>query len=577
MSTKNTIATLVSLFYFYLSTYFFQMTLSIINPGLWGFFIILGLIYTFINANEYDDDYQKPLIFTVITVVLFLIISFVSTSSMIHAERYRNLIGEVKSVNLTNFDKPIDPSKVILMDENMAKRLSEKLLSENKYLALGSQCIIGELTIQKIDVDVDSNKEEQIYYVAPLLHSGLFKYLSNKEGTTGYIMINSRNQNDVNLIEQDLNGNSTKIKYQTGAYFKNNIERYVYRKFGRTKFLTDYSFEVDDNLTPYYVITVYDRKIGMGGKDATGVVVVNANTGELSYYDIKDAPKWIDRIQPTHFISSQINDWGYYVHGWLNPSDKDRIKITDGSRFVYGSDGQCYFYTGLTSVGADEASIGYILVNTRTKESTYYKYGGYNEQTAMKSAEGAVQQYGYIAIFPRPYNFNGVLTYVIPLVDNSGLIKKIAVVPYDQKDIVGLGDDMNIKDAIQDMFRKINSKGTTFAGNSTQNKMDIEGIVSRKSDIIGKSYYIMIESSPNKMFYVGSDNNEEIILTEKGDKVKMTYLETGDKTINVINFDNLKLDFQNTESQEIIEKIDEKVKENNESKNIEEYSDTNHQ
>jgi hypothetical protein len=54
---------------------------------------------------------------------------------------------------------------------------------------------------------------------------------------------------------------------------------------------------------------------------------------------------------------------------------------------VYGNDNKSYWYTGLTSVGKDE-SAGVVLVDTRTKETIFYKQGGATEYAAQSSAQG---------------------------------------------------------------------------------------------------------------------------------------------------------------------------------------------
>ena len=63
------------------------------------------------------------------------------------------------------------------------------------------------------------------------------------------------------------------------------------------------------------------------------------------------------------------------------------LQVTEGGSYMF-IDGENYFYTGLTSAGRDESTVGFMLVNTRTKESTFYKVSGATETTAMRSAEG---------------------------------------------------------------------------------------------------------------------------------------------------------------------------------------------
>src|SRR5690606_33270662 len=132
-----------------------------------------------------------------------------------------------------------------------------------------------------------------------------------------------------------------------------------------------YNFEIDDNGEPYWIVTKYQKEVGFGGNNAIGVLTVNAQTGEIKEYGINDTPLWVDRIQPISFIEEQLNDWGEYVQGYWNWSNENKLMITEGLTLVYGENHKSYWYTGLSSVGKEESTVGFVLVDTRTKEATY--------------------------------------------------------------------------------------------------------------------------------------------------------------------------------------------------------------
>jgi hypothetical protein len=52
-------------------------------------------------------------------------------------------------------------------------------------------------------------------------------------------------------------------------------------------------------------------------------------------------------------------------------SNANKLQITEGLTLVYGNDNKSYWYTGLTSVGKDESAVGFVLVDTRTKETIF--------------------------------------------------------------------------------------------------------------------------------------------------------------------------------------------------------------
>ena len=129
-------------------------------------------------------------------------------------------------------------------------------------------------------------------------------------------------------------------------------------------------------------------------------------------YSIEDAPTWVDRIQPSEFVFDQIHDWGEYVEGYWNFANENKLEPSNGISLIYGSNNRSYWYTGITSVGSDEGTVGFILVDTRTKESIWYKQKGATEIAAQRSAMGKVQEKRYAASFPITYNINGIPTYV---------------------------------------------------------------------------------------------------------------------------------------------------------------------
>ncbi|OHX64162.1 hypothetical protein [Flammeovirga pacifica] len=474
-----------------------------------------------------------------IVVLLLLIYTFllpmITTSAVIRSGAYRDLIGEVKmGKDFTEQVAPISTEEIRIVDQYTANRLGDKVLGS--IPSLGSQAYLGEFSIQ--------NVKGELFWVAPLLHSGFFKWNNNKDGTPGYVMVSASNERDVRLI-QDVKGKPVRIKYQPGAYFGSDLSRHVYFNGYMTKGYTDFSFEIDDEGNPYWIITLYKREVGFSGENATGVIVVDVANGDIKEYSIEDAPKWIDRIQPEKFISRQLDDWGEFVHGYFNFSNKNKLTTTKGISLVYGSDDRSYWYTGLTSVGSDEGTVGFVLVDTRTKETVWYRQVGATEQAARSSAMGKVQEKGYVASFPITYNITGIPTYVMSLKDRAGLIKMIAMVSVEDYTIVGVGN--NIKEALRSYKNSLNSKGNSISAGSYDESKAIEAQVKRIANDIrngNTNYYIMLEGHPHKLFVGSSLISGELPITQAGDSVRVKYDENSTEIIDIVNFDNLNVDLK---------------------------------
>ncbi|MFV8362024.1 hypothetical protein ACNQGO_01410 [Flavobacterium sp. ZT3P35] len=523
----------------------FYSNLPVLNYGFTGFAFILLVIavvavlfstgYAIAGKTSQIKIVSKPnrfLVFTVLVLLVYcIVLPFATSLKMFRSDSYQKLIGEVKNgQKITNHIAPISIDKIRVVDEELAHLLGEKILGSQP--ALGSQVELGDFCIQKVN--------NNLYWVAPLLHSGFFKWFNNQEGTAGYVMVSATNERDVRLV-QNVAGKAIKIKYQQGAYFQSDIHRHVYFNGNSTIGLADFSFEIDDAGNPYWIITKYAKKVGFSGKEAIGTLVVDAQSGAMRSYTIAKTPKWVDRIQPLEFIEDQLNDWGEYVHGYWNFSNADKLQITEGLTLVYGKDSKSYWYTGLTSVGKDESAVGFVLVDTRTKETTFYKQGGATEFAAQSSAQGKVQEKGYKASLPIPYNINNIPTYVMTLKDDGGLVKMFAMVAISDYTIVGVGNTM--RETLTSFKNVYNMADNKINPNSVSNKKSLKSVVTRIQNDVknGNSfYYFKVKDYPN--IFVGSSQiSNQLPVTIVGDSIKISFDVDLEEVIDVSSFENINL------------------------------------
>lgn len=522
----------------------FYLNLPVINYGFTGFaFILIFLILAacFSTADAVMTSKTMKLSFSkvqkagfVVAALLFIYVTLLplATSAPIFwNQSYRKMIGEVKPGDkMTNHIAPISINKVRVVDEELAHLLGEKILGSDP--ALGSKSELGEFFIQKVG--------EELYWIAPLQHSGFFKWLNNSAGTEGYVMVSATNERDVRLV-QTLNGKDLKIKYQPEAYFGSQVERHAYFNGYMSTGLADFNFEIDDNGKPFWVAAKYKREIGFAGEDSQGIVLIDAQTGDITEYGIEDAPKWVDRIQPISFVIEQLNDWGEYIHGYWNWANEDKLMITEDLTLVYGEDGRAYWYTGVSSVGKEESAVGFVLVDTRTKETTMYHQSGATEYAAQSSAEGKVQEKGYSASLPVPYTINGIPTYVMTLKDGGGLVKMYAMVAIGDYTIVGVGNTM--RETLMSYKNVFNMAGNRINPDAKQKRTEIKAVISRiQSDIKnGNSFYYFTVNNNPKIFIGSSQLSNELPVTIVGDSVNISFDSDTEEVIDVATFDNLKL------------------------------------
>ena len=533
------------IFLFFFGFFLFYNSLPVINYGFTGFafilllLLVIGILFsaglTISQQTKQVKIVSKPnkILFVLVGVLLVYCVAlpFVTSLKMFRSDSYQKLIGEVKNgQKITNHIAPISIDKIRVVDEELAHLLGEKILGSQP--ALGSQVELGDFCIQKVN--------NNLYWVAPLLHSGFLKWFNNQEGTAGYVMVSATNERDVKLV-QSVGGENIKIKYQQGAYFQSDIHRHVYFNGNATVGLADFSFEIDDAGNPFWIVTKYVKKIGFSGKDAVGVVVVDAQSGAINEYSIAKTPKWVDRIQPLDFIENQLNDWGEYVHGYWNFSNQDKLQITEGMTLVYGKDNKSYWYTGLTSVGKEESAVGFVLVDTRTKETTFYKQSGATEYAAQSSAQGKVQEKGYKASLPIPYIINNIPTYVMTLKDNGGLVKMFAMVAISDYTIVGVGNTM--RETLTSFKNVYNMADNKINPNSLSNKKLLKSVVTRIQNDVknGNSfYYFKVKDYPN--IFVGSSQiSNQLPVTIVGDSVNISFDVDLEEVIDISSFENINL------------------------------------
>ena len=462
-------------------------------------------------------------------IVAFVVIMSILGSEILNAGAFRDQIQITESGNFSDDFDLVSYDKVPIVDYETARQLGDKQMG--KIQGLGSQYNIN------IDYTLIS-VGDMIVRVAPLEYQDLFKWFENKsEGIPGYVQVNVRDASDVSLVTL-----TDGMIYSPSAFFDQDLLRHV-RFAYRTEILDDFSFEIDDAGHPYYVISVIEPKVGFfSGWDASGVIVVDAVSGSMNKYDLESIPSWVDRVQPVDLAWYQVDNWGYYINGWFNTifGRKDVIQTTEGYNYL-SINGQTYVFSGMTSAGADQSIVGFALINLKTKAASFYRVGGADETSAMSSAQGAVQHLGYVSTFPVLLNVEGEPSYFMSLKDQEGLVKMFALVSVTDYSIVGTGS--TLAETKADYIKRLIEAGILdSAGDSEESvTLPVTKIVSAIVD--GNTrFYITLEGDP-RLFVVPLALSPETVLTQVGDTVTVTFVDTASKTIDVTTFDNTLYDY----------------------------------
>lgn len=418
--------------------WWFHPSLSLQSMQIWTWIVGICLVALLVlpvlaaRSAKRTKLYRRLMIVPAAPVVGFVVGLLLSQPFFPgNAERYASVLDTTDGVFAEDIEE-VDYSEVPVIDRDSAILLGNR--------AMGS---IPEYVSQFEIADTYSqiNYQGRPVRVSPLVYADLFKWFSNRDtGIPAYVLV------DMVTQEAEVVRLEDPILYSDSEPLARNVDRHVQLSYPSLMF-DQKSFELDEEGHPWWVYPVQRRTIGtFGGTDIYAVVLVDACTGETDFYAVEEVPTWVDRAYPSDLLIEQYNWSGMYENGWLNSwlGQEGVVRTTPGTNgqlgYNYIAQGEdIYLYTGVTSVTADDSSVGFILVNQRTGESHFYPVAGATEASAMASAEGQLQNLRYQATYPILLNVAGQPTYFVSLKDDAGLVKMFAMINIEQYQSVATG------------------------------------------------------------------------------------------------------------------------------------------
>ena len=497
--------------------------------------------------NLETDEFQLKLYRTRTAVTTFLILVVVLPliglfrgCGMFYDNEYRNFVAQdVKESDWQSDLMPVNTDHIRLVSEGQAMWIATKTLGQSKDAALGSRYKIGKMTIQKV--------KDQLVWVAPLEFQSWTVWVS-ADVSPGYVMVDAEDPSKPGVLKEDF-----KFRYLPSAYYGDNLERYLYQNGFVFRGTTDYTFEIDDEGNPFFVVTVCKPTIGHLGYVVTGVVVVDPQTGDFEEYDLADLPEWIDRVIPMYVARDRLSDYGKYVHGWWNSVwDEEGVNIpTDPSTsmvdpdplwLTWGDDGRAYWFTGLTSSKAtDDSLVGFAMMDSRSGHTRIYHLSGANEDGVMKAVDAAVSNYdGWYATQPILYNIYGELTWVVPVVSGSGIFQRVAFVRASNTSVV-LGE--NKQDGLAKYRQLLMKTGNEenpakVDAHTTHSRGFIDRYACPVVDGDTVCYLTLRQENESPRIYTGTSIiAPEILIARPGDEVEIEFMETTESTVPISRFD----------------------------------------
>lgn len=528
-SKKPRIIALVVVTLAVLIIYWFMLpALNPVCPAFWGFVLLAVLLYGFAvwitGAHRFSDvtvqsgtgrgavrvgfpetKGWKIFGFIIVGAALLALILWLIGLPIFNASSYNKLIVK-EDGNFSEDIAELSMNQIPVVDRDTASQLGKRKLGEMNDLV--SQFEISEDYTQ-------INYHNRPVRVTPLVYGDIFKWLNNyKRGIPAYLQVDMVTQ-ETTLVRLDQG-----MKYAPCEYFLRDLTRHL-RFAYPTKMFDTYSFEVDENGTPYWIAPTICYRIGVwGGEDINGAVVVNAITGEMQYYPDSEVPDWVDRVYRSDLVIDQLNYNGRYQNGFFNSIIGQRGVLQTTNEYNYIADNNAvYLFTGLTSTTGDQSNVGFVLVNMRTKETKYYAVPGAQESSAMSSAEGQVQHLNYKATSPLLLNVADRPTYFMSLKDAAGLVKMYAYVDVESYQIVGTGS--SVAEANASYVKALTAEEGVSAGSG----QSITGIVTQVTSAVvdGNTKYYFTLQGGDTVYIAPITVSNRLPFLKAGDSIALSY------------------------------------------------------
>ena len=527
---------------------YFYVTLPALNPHAGEFYSFLGLLCAvyvvcvfLLSGAPHDNVIRTPkeklrewlkfiksrclpvgLLF--VAVVVIAAVGSVVSMPLLRAAAYRDLL------TVQTGDFASDVAQISFNEIPTLDRTSAEFLGDRQMGTLSDMVSQFEYSGDSTQI----NYQGRPVRVAPIAYADLFKWLTNRgQGLPAYVVVDMVTQEaTVTRLPQGM-------KYSFSEPLNRNIVRHLRFHYPTMMFSTP-EFEIDESGHPWWIAPRVIKTIGLfGGTDIQGAVLVDAVTGQSQYY--KEVPTWVDTLYVPELIMQQYDYHGTLVHGFINSllGQRDVTITTDGYNYIAMND-DVYAYTGVTSANADQSNLGFLLCNMRTKETHFYEAPGATEAAARASAEGVVQDLGYVSTFPLLLNIAGEPTYFIPLLDNTNLVKSYAMVNVAQYQLVATGATVSACE--QTYIQMLSDKGVTTPEElpKTQASGTIAEI--RSAVLSGSTYYFLRLEGETVFYALSAAQDRQAVTLNVGDRITLDHALPGEEETDILDAYALTID-----------------------------------
>lgn len=480
--------------------------------SLWFLLLIVTVVGTLVASGR-ERLFKGILLLASLAFAVYMLSAF-----LFNADEKFSVSKMEEKVEIQAFDETKTPASV---PPQFARNKMKKAFGQ---VPNTSYYELGELQIQKIG--------EEFVYIAPVEFSGLFKWWNGKT-TPGYFKMSATDaSNNPKFIKAEMT-------YVPSAYFNKNLQRFIRNQSPDLIFYGEPRLEIDDDGKPFYLRTYGHFISARNGFEMRGIVMVDPTNGTAKKFNLDEVPAFIDGAVSPEAVSLQNSYFGKYIHGFWNsifgkkdvklPSDEGTVANVSP---IFNENGEMVYFTDFTSPkeGVD-SMLGYSLTDARTGKATYYT--GNLEESYMDS-RGALDiiekkfiEKKWSGEMPVLYNFYGEASWLTPVLDSNGFLQNYFIVSAANPEISVFALTPN--EALKLYKTALQRGGSTVDGTSNAEEKTVTGTVVRVfKENIGDFTVISFYLDNQQNYIVSSENAPLAIYLETGDKVNVTYLDTGD-------------------------------------------------
>ncbi|WP_336823151.1 hypothetical protein [Sporosarcina sp. USHLN248] len=496
----------------------------------WTSLWALLLIVTFIGALLSTGKERSA------KVVLFLgalcVGAYILSAPVFNANKKFAAMEMEQQVEIKAFDETKTPASV---PPKFARNKMKKAFGQ---VPNTSYYELGHLQIQKVD--------GKFVYIAPVEFSGFFKWWNGKT-TPGYFTMSATDSNDNPKFVK------TEMAYTPSSYFHKQVERHMRMAKPNLIFYGDVQLEIDDEGKPHYIRSYGEFITARNGFDVKGIVMVDPETGEVEQYSLEEVPEFVDGAVSPEAVSLQNSYFGKYIHGfWNSIIGKKDVKLPSDEGVeanvspVFDENGHMYYFTDFTSPKEEvDSMLGYALTDGRTGEGIYYT--GNLEESYMDS-QGTLQiiekkfiEKKWSGEMPVLYNFYGEASWLTPVLDSNGFLQNYFIVSAANPEISVYANSPN--EALKLYKTALQRGGSTVDGSSNAEEVKTTvNVVRVYKERVGDFTIVSVLGDDGKNYIVSTEAIPLSIYVQEGDRLAITFYETGELFLTVKEMKNLTIE-----------------------------------